>query len=366
MVISSMRSNIERYMGDRALFTSDVLSKALKWQTNYTHPLAMGYRDAKSRLEDALTAAEQDSTTARERLAEINASIGLAVGIASALLGPLVSRAFSELSATMRITESDVDARVLSQWYSPTRTPDLTFEALISRAQLRRAVLNHVVEVGTTSASSAASAAVSTATSTGSSAPQRSTSSGISTNSTDLPGMLSGNFTTSEFEQYLQDKFNRLAVEMIDRYQAIFDGPQQEKRQFLINATKTILVTPPPRPLTELISCDMLSRQIFPIIAGNYILSYRPGGASRYPQLGYNTAYRINEQLNSCGFSIITDGPRIGVMQRFGDAFPRGDNTLWSGIVMPLQKEKIMENGRNCSGILETYMEAIALTEGVT
>jgi hypothetical protein len=53
-------------------------------------------------------------------------------------------------------------------------------------------------------------------------------------------------------------------------------------------------------------------------------------------------------------------------MQRFGDAFPRGDNTLWSGIVMPLQKEKIMENGRNCSGTLEIYMEAIALTEGVT
>lgn len=368
MAVSNMTLQIDNYLRDRALFSSDILAKALKWQTNYTHPLAVSYGAAKNRLTAAINEAQRRAAARAQAYAELKARMDFAVGVVFGLLGPFTEKAFTGLKGSMLITQGDVDTRVLTKWYSGS-TGGRSFDTLLDRAQIRASVLNYVIEqgtsvlkgqVGASSMSPAAGATGGVASPTGAAAG----SGGVAAPGGSLPeALLTGEFGAAEFEQNVQNVFNGFAVEMHDRYQNLFTQPEAVKRAYLVNATKSVLATPPPSPITDVIPAGILEAQMFGMISANYMLSFRPQGGLIWPSIGYDLAFTMNQALEATGHSIITNNPRMATRERMG----YGTGMEWDGHIEPIaQTNKIRENARGGAAVLEAYMQAIAMTDTLT
>jgi hypothetical protein len=367
-----MATQVDNYMRDRALFSSDVLTKALKWQTNYAHPLAVAYRDAKNRLDGCVTEARQRAGARQRAYEELKARMDFALGVLFGLMGPFTEQAITGLRTSMQVSTEAMETRVLTQWYSSTRSPNLSFETLLERNRIRQGVLNYVVERGITGVSGQVRSRLSPA-SGATGAPTDPTGSrgtqgriGTPTNNFTLPeALLTGEFAPAEFEQNVQNIFNGFAVELNDTYMRLFNGPPEPKRQFLINATKTVLACPPPRPLDQVIPINILSNQLFGMVATNYVLSFRPSNGMIWPTIGYDLGFTINRALMSAGLSIITNNPRMGVRETFPPVVD--EQMAWDGLVMPNgQAAKLRENATWASTVLEAYMQSIAMSDDIT
>jgi hypothetical protein len=372
MLKSNMVGQIDRYMTNRALFSADILAKALKWSTNYSHPLAVGYRSAKQRLENCVTQATARSEARRVAYEQLKARTDFALGVLFALMGPFTAAAMDNLKTSMKVSNLQVDDRVLTKWYDAKRSPTLDFDQLLKREQIRQTVLNQVIELGTTTVAGQVSSRMSPAAGATGGGPQRPTGAPAATTGIaaapgfSIPeGLLSGEFTPAEFEQNVQNIFNGFAVNMHDRYLQIFDGPAEQKRQFLINATKSVLACPPPSPITDIIPPAILESQLFGMIAGNYILSFQPSGGRIWPSIGVDLAFTINKALQATGHSIITNNPRPGKQTFEGS---RDEQMAWDGtVVMPVvHPTKIREIGKGAATVLEAYMQAIAMMNAET
>ena len=370
MPVSNMTRQVDAYLRDRALFSSDILAKALKWQTNYTHPLAVAYGAAKERLNQAISEATRRAQARARAYEELKARMDFAVGVLFGLMGPFVDKAFEGLRTSMMVTDSAVDTRVLTQWYGSSRG-GTSFDTLLDRARIRQSVLNYVVERGTSTLKERTGAgAMSPAAGATGSVPTPDGSAGTAGRVAALGGgapieVGAGEFGAAEFEQNVQNVFNRYAVELHDRYLTIFDGPIETKRAFLVNATKTVLACPPANPITQTISQSVLEAQLFGMISANYMLSFRPTGGMIWPTLGIDLAFTMNRALQATGHSIITNNPRLAVRESFRAG---GDEQMaWDGHIEPIaQTNKIRENARGAAAVLEAYMQAIAMSDELT
>jgi hypothetical protein len=142
----------------------------------------------------------------------------------------------------------------------------------------------------------------------------------------------------------------------------IFEGPADQKRQFLDSAVRSTLACPPPEPITNTIPPNLLEGQLFGMIAGSYIFSFTPSNGRIWPNIGYDLADAINTALNVTGNSAITNNPRLGAFERNG---PGGNG--WDGTVQPnAQVSKIREINQGNAAVLQAYMQAIAATNAVT
>lgn len=372
MIRSNMVGQIDRYMTNRALFSSDILAKALKWSTNYSHPLAVGYRSAKQRLDNCVTQATARSEARRQAYEQLKARMDFALGVLFALMGPFTAAAMDNLKTSMKVSNLQVDDRVLTKWYDAKRSPNLDFDKLLNREQIRQTVLNQVVELGTTTIAGQVSSRLSPAAGVTSGGPQKPTGPPASnTGVVAAPGfaipegLLSGEFTPAEFEQNVQNIFNGFAVNLHDRYLQLFDGPADAKRRFLVNATKSVLACPPPAPITDVIPPGILEAQLFGMIAGNYILSFQPSGGRLWPSIGVDLAFTINKALQATGHSIITNNPQPG-RQTFAGSLD--EQMAWDGtVVLPVvHPVKIREIGKGAATVLEAYMQAISMMDAET
>lgn len=363
MLVSDMAGQIDRYMRDRALFNSDIQNKAMKWGTNYVHPLAVGYRAAQNRLNKCVSDAQTASSQREIAYQMLKARIDLATGIVFALIGPFNAAAIRGLQST----QAELEDKILTRWYNGDASKSMNFDTLLTRETIRQRVLNFVADRSLSIGMQQAGARTSPAASDPASGSSRDAPKGVANvggpSGFTLPeALLSGEFAPAEFEQNVQNVFNGFAVELHDQYLRLFDGAEADKRDFLVRATKSTLACPPPKPVTDTIPVSVLEAQLFGLIAGSYIFSYRPSNGRIWPSIGYDLASSINAALAATGNSMITNNPKLGAYERYDERA-----YVWDGTVQPnAQGSKIREINRGNAAVLEAYMQAISASNATT
>ena len=359
---------LDRYMTDRALFNTDVDTARDKWGTNFSQPLAIAYGAAKQKLNDVVDAANKRAEERKKAFEKLQGQMDFAIGVAFALMGPLLDKAVGGLKSTMLITESDVDTRVLTKWYARVPDSKLNFDDLLNRAKIRQTLLNHVIEKGLDAAKDQIKPNLSPSKDAAPGAPPAPTGPVAVMNSDPLLNIpeevFRGDLSPERVQLNMRDLIDQMAIQLKDRYRQIDSSRQTtpaERRLFLTNASKSLLACPPSANITGTIPPDMLANQLFAMIAMNWLARFQPTGGMIWPTVGYDIAMYMNEALRSAGHSIITNNPKLGVNEGVGSG--RNLQMVWDGHIAPYTKKKMQEIGRNASIILLAYMEAVALRD---
>jgi hypothetical protein len=367
MSVSLMANRIDTYLTDRALFNTDLLFRVNKWKANYVIPFANGMESAKNRFTAARTEAQQRATARAQAAAELQAKINMATSILMGLIAPYLSSAYSTLRIdSLKAVNSTLDDRMLSKAIAAGQESEAAMSRLVQRSTVRRFILNDITEHRIPAAAGAAGGLL-TPTHTPGAATGPTTGSGAPTISPGLPGLpasaLTEDFSAERLGRNMEQVFLTLSGELNERFMQVFVDTQssiEQRRGFLVAATKTLIVRPPARPVDEWMGMpEMLGNQLFAILVANYLLSLQPQTGRAGPDIGHDLAFTLNKALKEKGHSKILNNPRMGVID---DDAGIGTQYWWSGLILEPQKRKIREIGSNAATVLETYMTAFGGT----
>lgn len=360
---SPLAPQFARYERDRIAFAADIDQMAQQWNTNYTHPLSLGYMRAKKRLDDAATAAAAVGRFRAEQYAIMKGRIDMAVGIAFALLGPLAAEASKALKPSLMITDDDVLDRASRYFSKPGNK--LSADELLDRAVLRQTILNKVTDVAYDKLNS--TVAPGTFSSGPMTAPSAPAPTGARGTIATAPGGVnlgsdnfSGEYSAERFELNVRNVFESMALDMKRKYLDIENagGKPAERKLFLQSAFKSVLLTPPEQLIDQFIPSRIMDGALFAMFAANYLMSFTVAPGMAGPQIHPDYAYQINIALNEYGYSIIRNNPTMNANDNFMPTIDRQLN--WDGLMLPPVINKIKQIGASGAKILETYMQALA------
>lgn len=363
-----MANRIDVYLGDRALFNTDLLFRVNKWKANYVIPFANGMEAAKARFSAAKAEAQQRAADRARALAELQAKINMATGILIGLVAPYLSSAYSTVRIdSLRSLNNTLDDRLLSRAIAAGNNSEAMMSQLVTRSTVRRFILNDITEHRIPAAAGAVGGML---TPSGSQAAGEAPTVGTnrSTIAPGLPGVpasaLAEEFSAERMERNMEQMFLHMAGELNEKFMQVLvdnrNSTNEQKRAFLQSATKTLIVRPPVRPVDEWMGPpDMLGNQLFAILVANYLLSLQPQAGRAGPDIGHDLAFTLNKALKEKGHSKILNNPSPGVVE---DDANLGTQYWWSGLILEPQKRKIREIGSNAAAVLETYMSAFGGT----
>ncbi|MBL8209214.1 MAG: hypothetical protein JNK87_00800 [Bryobacterales bacterium] len=358
-----MANRIDTYLTDRALFNTDLLFRVNKWKANYVIPFANGFETAKARFDAAKREAETRRAARAQAAAELQARINMATSILMGLVAPYLSEAYKTLRIdSLQQVNRTLDDRMLSKALASGNDSMEAMNRMIERATVRRFILNDITEHRLPAVAGAVTGQL-TPSGTAAAPTAPGTGSGAAPVGVGLPGVppqaLTEDFSAERLGRNLEQVFLTLAGELNEKFMQVFvdnrGSSADQKRGFLVAATKTLIVRPPVRPIDEWMgSADVLAGHLFGILVANYLLSLTPQTGRAGPDIGVDLAFTLNKALSEKGHSIITNNPRMGTVERFPAVLD--PQMAWSGLILEPQKRKIREIGSNAAQALEVLM----------